>query len=198
MLKIHHLRIGRSIFTVWLLEELGLDYELISYSRLETFRAPPELKNVHPLGKSPVIEDDGIIVAESGAIATYLATVYGAKGLVPDAADKAAFARYQHFLHFAEGTLVGPFMMMMVGGTSEQVQGFAQPEIVANLTYLQNELGAQDYIMGDFTLADVGLVCVLGMINQTGVLAGFPALAEYLERCQARPAFARALEKGIE
>lgn len=200
MLKLHHLRIGRSIFTLWLMEELELEYELEIYQRMDTFRAPPELKKAHPLGKSPVLQDGDIIVSESGAIATYLTTLYGqGKGLAPDASDKAAFARYQSFLHFAEGTLVGPFMMMMVGAGVDQVKGFAEPEIAANLAYLSDELGDKDYIMGDnFSAADVGLVCVLGMASNMGNGFGHANLDAYLARCMARPAFARAKEKGVE
>ncbi|MGB0920246.1 MAG: glutathione S-transferase family protein [Alphaproteobacteria bacterium] len=200
MLKLHHLRIGRSIFTLWLMEELELDYELEIYQRTETFRAPPELKKAHPLGKSPVLQDGDIIVSESGAIATYLTTLYGQdKGLAPDPSDKAAFARFQSFLHFAEGTLVGPFMMMMVGAGVDQVKGFAEPEIAANLAYLADELGEKDYIMGDnFSAADVGLVCVLGMASNMGNGFGHANLDAYLARCMARSAFARAKEKGVE
>ncbi|MEN8721979.1 MAG: glutathione S-transferase family protein [Alphaproteobacteria bacterium] len=198
MIKLHHLQIGRSIFTLWLLEELGIDYDVEIYQRLETFRAPPELKKVHPLGKSPVIEDDGIVVAESGAIATYLLSTYGQdSNLAPAPSDKAAFARYQSFLHFAEGTLVGPFMMTMVGGGAEQITNFAAPEIAANCAYLADELAGKDYIMGNqFSAADVGLVCVLSMANNMGALPDNKVLQDYIARCTARPAFASAMEKG--
>lgn len=199
MITLHHLQIGRSIFTLWLLEELGIDYDIKTYQRMETFRAPPELKDAHPLGKSPVIEDDGQIIFESGAIATYLIENYGKdSGLAPAPSDRTAWARYQSFLHFAEGTLVGPFMMMMIsGGTAEQVTGFAQPEIEANCAYLAGELAGKDYILGDqFSAADVGLTCVLSMANNMGALPDLPVLKDYIARCTSRPAFASALEKG--
>lgn len=198
MVTLHHLQIGRSIFTLWLLEELGIDYDIKIYQRMENFRAPPELKDAHPLGKSPVIEDDGQIIFESGAIASYLIETYGKDiGLAPAPSDKKTWARYQSFLHFAEGSLVGPFMMMMVSGGQDPVAGFAKPEIEANCAYLANELEGKDYILGDqFSAADVGLVCVLSMANNMGALPDNAVLKAYIERCTSRPAFAQAMEKG--
>jgi len=198
MVTLHHLQIGRSLFTLWLLEELGIDYDIKIYQRMENFRAPPELKDVHPLGKSPVIEDDGQVIFESGAIATYLLNQYGKDStLAPVPSDQKTWARYQSFLHFAEGSLVGPFMMMMVSGGQDPVAGFAKAEINANCAYLAGELDGKDYIMGDnFSAADVGLVCVLSMANNMGALPENPTLKAYIERCVSRPAFASALEKG--
>ncbi len=198
MITLHHLQIGRSLFTLWLLEELGIDYDIKIYQRMENFRAPPALKDAHPLGKSPVIEDDGKVVFESAAIASYLIEHYGKDGgLAPAPSDKALWARYQSFLHFAEGSLVGPFMMMMIGGAAEQVAAFAQPEIEANCAYLADELAGKDYILGDqFSAADVGLVCVLSMANNMGALPDNQVLTDYVHRCVSRPAFASALEKG--
>ena len=110
MLTIHHLRIGRSIFTVWLLEELELDYDLVEYHRNpETMRAPPELKDIHPLGKSPVIVDDGLVLSESGAITAYLLEKYDSQGkFTPPRSDLAAWGRYTQWLHYPEGSVLCP------------------------------------------------------------------------------------------
>ena len=135
MLTIHHLRIGRSLFTVWLLEELGLEYDLVEYTRdPETMRAPPELKNVHPLGKSPVIDDDGLVLSESGAIATYLLEKHDSQNrFSPPRSDLRAWAEYNQWLHYAEGSVFTPLMMkllsMRAGGTVEMLDAFADPEV---------------------------------------------------------------------
>ena len=206
MIKLHHLKIGRSIFTLWLLEELGIDYELEIYHRdANTFRAPPELTGPHPLGKSPVIEDDGFVLAESGAIAAYLIDTYGKdSGLAPDRSDKTAYANYLHWLHYPEGSGVMPFMMLMVGGNpasgdgGEALKTFALPEAEKQIRYIASALDGQDYIMGDeLSGADIGLACVCAMGSNMGFIDN-PVIAAYVARCMGRPAFARALEKEAD
>lgn len=210
MILLHHLRVGRSIFTVWLLEELGADYEMKIYNRLETGRAPPELKAAHPLGKSPVIEADmgaeRVTLAESGAIAAYLVeTLDKANTFSPPRSDEAAYAKWLQWLHYPEGSAFLPLMLqyiqiMMNGGTPPQpdaITAFSQGEIDLHLAYIKDALGGHDYILGSaFQAPDVGLAFILQMAEGLGKLTAYPALQSYLDRCRARPAFAAAMEKA--
>ena len=205
MLTIHHLRIGRSIFCVWLLEELELEYELVSYSRNpETMRAPPELKDIHPLGKSPVIDDDGLVLSESGAITAYLLEKHDQDNrFSPPRTDLKAWAEYTQWLHYAEGSVFTPLMLKMLSLRSGEPQplldGFGDPEIALHFNHISNKLGDNPFILGDeFSGADFGISYMVGMAQALGQLEPYPRLAAYLERNQARPAFQRALERGIE
>jgi glutathione S-transferase len=205
MLTIHHLRIGRSIFAVWLLEELELEYELKEYLRdPETMRAPPELKQIHPLGKSPVIDDDGLVLSESGAITAYLLEKHDQAGkFSPPRSDLRAWAEYTQWLHYPEGSVFTPLMMKMLSLRSGEPQplldGFGDPEIALHFGHITNKLGDNEFILGDsFSGADFGVSYMVGMAQALGQLEPYPALAAYLQRNQARPAFQRALERGIE
>ena len=205
MLTIHHLRIGRSLFTVWLLEELELEYDLVEYRRdPETMRAPPELKNVHPLGKSPVIDDDGLVLSESGAIATYLLEKHDSQNrFSPPRSDLRAWAEYNQWLHYAEGSVFTPLMMkllsMRAGGTVEMLDAFADPEVELHFSHIANKLGDNDYILGSsLSGADFGIGYMVNMANMLGLLAPYPTLVEYVERIRARPAFQRAVSRAVE
>ena len=205
MLTIHHLRIGRSLFTVWLLEELELEYDLVEYRRdPETMRAPPELKNVHPLGKSPVIDDDGLVLSESGAIATYLLEKHDSQNrFSPPRCDLRAWAEYNQWLHYAEGSVFTPLMMkllsMRAGGTVEMLDAFADPEVELHFSHIANKLGDNDYILGSsLSGADFGIGYMANMANMLGLLAPYPTLVEYVERIRARPAFQRAVSRAVE
>jgi glutathione S-transferase len=205
MLTIHHLRIGRSIFTVWLLEELELEYELKEYLRdPETMRAPPELKQIHPLGKSPVIDDDGLVLSESGAITAYLLEKHDQAGkFSPPRSDLRAWAEYTQWLHYPEGSVFTPLMMKMLSLRSGEPQplldGFGDPQIALHFGHITNKLGDNEFILGDsFSGADFGVSYMVGMAQALGQLEPYPALAAYLQRNQARPAFQRALERGVE
>jgi glutathione S-transferase len=205
MLTIHHLRIGRSIFAVWLLEELELEYELKEYLRdPETMRAPPELKQIHPLGKSPVIDDDGLVLSESGAITAYLLEKHDQAGkFSPPRSDLRAWAEYTQWLHYPEGSVFTPLMMKMLSLRSGEPQplldGFGDPEIALHFGHITNKLGDNEFILGDsFSGADFGVSYMVGMAQALGQLEPYPALAAYLQRNQGRPAFQRALERGIE
>jgi glutathione S-transferase len=205
MLTIHHLRIGRSIFAVWLLEELELEYELKEYLRdPETMRAPPELKEIYPLGKSPVIDDDGLVLSESGAITTYLLEKHDKAGkFSPPRSDLRAWAEYVQWLHYAEGSVFTPLMMKMMSLRSGEPQplldGFSDPEIALHFGHITNKLGDNEFILGDsFSGADFGISYMVGMAQALGQLEPYPTLAAYLQRNQARPAFQRAVERGIE
>lgn len=201
MIKVHHLRIGRSIFTVWLLEELGAPYELEIYIRNEMGRAPPELKNAHPLGKSPVIEDDGFTLAESGAISLYLLEKFDPENkLGPPTGDPKAHAEWMQWLMYSEASAFAPLLIKLLLSRTEEkppvFDMFSSGEVALQLGYLEARLSDRDYVMGDtFQAADIGITYIAQMAERLGELGPYPKLAAYLARNTARPAFQRALEK---
>ena len=156
MITVHYLKVGRPLFTVWLLEELGLDYELNVFLRHpKTMRAPDELKQIHPLGKSPVIEDGDLKLAESGAITSYLIDTYDQPGnLSPDCSDVAARAQYSQWLHYSEGSAFTPLLLsllvMRAGEPSPKlISHFAQSEVTLHLDYISGFLGDKPFLLGD-------------------------------------------------
>lgn len=216
MIVVHHLNNSRSQRILWLLEELGLEYEIRHYQRdPKTMLAPPELKAVHPLGKSPVISDGDTVVAESGAIIEYLVERYGAGRFVP-AAGTPARLRYTHFLHYAEGSAMPPLLLKLVfdkiehsplpffvkpiaRGIAQKVKGsFVLPQIALHLNYLEGELAQRPWFTGEeFTAADIALSFPLEAAAARGGLdAKYPRLSDFLKRIHARPAYQRALERG--
>jgi len=201
MIKIHHLNNSRSQRILWQLEEMGLDYEIVPYARdLETKLAPESLKDVHPLGKSPVMEDGAVKIAESGAIVEYLIRTYG-KGAYAPPADSADYNRYVEWLHYAEGSAMLPLLLMLyvsrLGDAGAPLHPRIQSEIVNHLSYLAQGLGDKTFFMGDdVTGADFQIIFVLEAANVRGGLSHFPNLAAYVERVQARDAYKRALERG--
>ncbi len=197
-MKVHHLNNSRSQRILWLLEELGLDYEIVPYTRDATTNlAPPELEAVHPLGKSPVFEDDDIKIAESGAIVEYLVDKYGAALKPKSEADKVA---HSEWLHYAEGSAMLPLMMnlylMRLGEAGAPLHERVASEIDNNLAYIARALGDQDYLLGEFTGADLQISFVMEVARAFGKLTNYPTLAAYIARLQARPAFKRSIEKG--
>ncbi len=205
MIKLHHLRIGRSIFTVWLLEELGLDYELEVYLRdPETFRAPPELKQVHPLGKSPVIEDGDLVLSESGAINSYMIEKYDTDHkLASPRSDSKAWAKYTQWLHYPEGSAFAPLLIKMLslraGGDTGLLGAFADGEVPLQLGYISDELGDKPFFMGDtFSGVDFGIAYIASMAQRLGQLEPYPNLDAYLSRMMARPAYRAAIERAVE
>ena len=216
MIVVHHLNNSRSKRVLWLLEELGLDYEIVRYQRdPKTMLAPPELRAVHPLGKSPVITDDGVVVAESGAIVEYLVETYGGGRLVPPAGT-AERRRWTYFLHYAEGSAMAPLLMKLVfdrvetgpapffvkpiaRGIAQRVKGsYIQPQIDTHLNYLESELDKSPWFAGaEFSAADIQMSFPLEAAAARGGLdASRPKLTDFLRRIHARPAFQRALERG--
>lgn len=216
MIVVHHLNNSRSQRILWLLEELGLDYEIRKYQRdPKTMLAPAELKAVHPLGKSPVITDGDIVVAESGAIVEYLVERYGHGKLVPPAGTPDKL-RYTYMLHFAEGTAMPPLLMKLVFDrietermpffvkpvakaiSSKVKQMFIMPNLRNNLAFLEAELNKSAWFAGDeFTAADVQISFVLeAAASRAGLDARYPNLMAWLARIHARPAYQRALERG--
>ena len=206
MILMHHLRVGRPIFTVWLMEELGLDYELKIYDRNpETRRAPPELKQAHPLGKSPVIEDGDLKLAESGAITSYLIDTYDTDGkLAPPRSDVRARATYGQWLHYAEGSAFAPLLLKLLLLAEQDpkppvISGFADGEVPLQLTYTQDFLGDKPFLMGDRLQGpDFGMGYIVQLAQRVGALDGYPALESYLGRLTGRPAFQRAKERAGE
>ena len=216
MITVHHLNNSRSQRVLWLLEELGLPYEIKHYQRDKaTMLAPDSLRQVHPLGKSPVITDGDVTVAESGAIVEYLVERYGGGRLVP-AANTPERLRYRYWLHFAEGSAMPPLLMKLVfdkiaaspmpffvkpiaRGISAKVLGtFVEPNLKRQLDFMEAELTKSPWFAGaEFSAADVQMSFPLEAAQARGGLdMRYPKLQAWLQRIHARPAYARALERG--
>jgi glutathione S-transferase len=201
MITVHHLNESRSQRILWLLEELEAPYEIKSYTRDATTNlAPPELMAVHPLGKSPVIADGDLVIAESGAAVDYLMRRYGGGKLSPPA-DAASYEKHQEWLHYAEGSAMLPLMMqlyiMRLGDAAEPLQPRIDSEIATHLGYVEQSLAGRDYLMGpDLTAADVQMSFVGEVGRAFGRLADKPNMAAWVERLHARPAYKRAIERG--
>jgi glutathione S-transferase len=198
---VHHLENSRSQRILWMLEELELPYEVKRYERNpKTMLAPPELKRVHPLGKSPVIEDGETVVAETGAIVEYL--VEKADGALGPPPHRQAILRYRQFLHYAEGSLMPPLLVMLVIGRMGILGRPARPRIQAmidqHLDYLENELTGRDWFACDeMTAADVMMSFPLEASRQrAGLDSRRPNLIAWLNRIHDRPAYRAALKRG--
>jgi glutathione S-transferase len=216
MVVVHHLNNSRSQRVLWLLEELGVPYDVRRYERdPKTLLAPPELRQVHPLGKSPVITDGALTLAESGAILEYLVDRYGSERFAP-APGSPERVRYTYWMHYAEGSLMPPLLLKLVfdrlekarmpmlvkpvaRGIARQVRGtFVQPQIDRHLDYLEGELQERDWFAGRaFSAADVQMSFPLEAAQARGGLdATRPRLLDFLARIHARPAYKRALAQG--
>ncbi len=199
MVKLHHLNQSRSKRIIWALEELAVPYEVIPYQRDTTSMfAPPELKRIHPLGKSPVIEDGDLVIAESGAILEYLAEKYGG-GKLAIAPGAPGREQYLHWLHFAEGSAMFPLLLRLFvqfEGQETRVLGpYAQQQLAAILTYMDAALADKQYLVGGrFTAADILNSYVLEMSAPANGLAPFTRLRPYLARIASRPAAKKADE----
>jgi glutathione S-transferase len=200
MILVHHLENSRSQRILWLLEELGLLYEVRRYERNpKTMLAPPELRRVHPLGKSPVIEDEGRVIAETGAIVDYLIEKTGALGAPPDPDDRL---RYRFFLHYAEGSMMPPLLAMLVvrrlGLLGRPARKPLQKMFDRHLDWLESELASRPWFAGDaLTAADVMMSFPLEAArHRAGLDETRPHLIAWLERIHARPAYRAALRRG--
>lgn len=198
---VHHLENSRSQRVLWLLEELGLPYEVKRYQRNKaTMLAPPELRRVHPLGKSPVIEHGGNVIAETGAIVEYLVELGDGRLGMPGHREDAL--RYRQFLHYAEGSLMPPLFTKLVLSRvplfGKMAQKKFQPMVDVHLDYVENELAARPWIAGpDFTAADVMMSFPLeAAVSRANATEGRPHIAAWLERIHARPAYQAALAAG--
>jgi glutathione S-transferase len=201
MILVHHLENSRSQRVLWLLEELGFDYAVRRYARNPgTMLAPPALRAVHPLGKSPVIEDEGRTIAETGAIVDHLVAKAGGRLGAP--ADCDGLLRYRHFLHYAEGSLMPPLLVMLVlrrlGLLGRPARPTVQRMIDAHLDWLESELAGRPWFAGDdFSAADVMMSFPLEAArHRAGLDARRPNLCGWLKRIHARPAYRAALAKG--
>jgi glutathione S-transferase len=215
MITLHHLNNSRSQRVLWLLEELGVPYRIQHYQRdPKTMLAPPELTKVHPLGKSPVITDGELTLAESGAILEYLVDRYGAGRFRPPVGTPEAL-RCTYWMHFAEGTAMPPLLMKLVFDTIEKkspllvrpiAAGIAAkvkavavtPNLQRHLAFMEAELGKSTWFAGeDFTVADIQMSFpVEASAARAGLGAQYPRLQAYLQRIHARPAYKKALEQG--
>jgi glutathione S-transferase len=201
MITVHHLNNSRSQRVLWLLEELEVPYTVKRYERdRTTMLAPPELKQVHPLGKSPVIEDGGRVYAESGAIVEYLAETYGGR-LVPKERD--ARERYRYWMHFAEGSMMTPLLLKLyagrVGEAGAPLAERADGQLALLLGFVEADLGEAPFFAGAaLSAADVQMSFPLEAAAARGGLnaKSYPRLSAFLDRIHARPAYQRALERG--
>ncbi|MEY8876321.1 MAG: glutathione S-transferase family protein [Leptothrix sp. (in: b-proteobacteria)] len=217
MITVHHLNDSRSQRVLWLLEELGLPYEVRRYQRdAKTLLAPPELLAVHPLGKSPVIGDGDLVIAETGAIVEYLLEAHGAGRLIPPAGT-AERRRFTYWLHFAEGSAMPPLLLKLIFGrilsapmpffakpiakaiAHHVLAGFVDPNLRNQLAFMESELATRDWFAGDaFSAADVMMSFPLEAAAHRAGLnpTDHPQLVDFLARIHARPAYGRALERG--
>ena len=215
MITVHHLNNSRSQRILWLLEELGLEYEIKPYQRdPKTMLAPPALHAVHPLGKSPVVTDGELTLAESGAIIEHLSDRYGAGRLAP-AFGSQERVRYLYWLHFAEGSAQPPLLLKLLFDrvksgapvlvrpvaraiADKALNSFVLPNIERNLNFMEGELGKTDWFAGNaFTSADIQMSFPLEAARMRGGLdEKRPRLMGWLERIHARPAYRKAIERG--
>ena len=215
MLTVHHLNNSRSQRVLWMLEELGVPYEIARYERnAKTMLAPPSLVKVHPLGKSPVVTDGKATLAESGAILEYLVETYGEGKFSPEAGTPS-FLRYRYWLHYAEGSLATPLLLQLVfdqierkapfivrpvaKAISTQVKGMlVTPNLKRHFDYLEGELTEHGpwFAGRSFSAADVQMSFGIEAADARGLLRNRPKLADWLRRIHDRPAYQRALEQG--
>jgi glutathione S-transferase len=217
MITLHHLNNSRSQRILWLLEELGLEYQIVRYQRdPQTLLAPPQLKRVHPLGKSPVITDGGETLAESGAIIEYLVDTYG-KGRLRPPVGTPERRRYSYWLHYAEGSAMPPLLMKLVFQRLPQgpvpvllrplvrtisaraQQRFIDPQLRTHIAYWEEELGRAPWFAGDeFTAADIQMSFPLEAAASRSGVPLADKVRNFLERIHERPAYQRALTAGGE
>lgn len=216
MITVHHLNNSRSQRVLWMLEELDVPYEIKRYERdPETMLAPASLKQVHPLGKSPVITDGELVVAESGAIIEYLAHTYGKDDLLPEAGGQA-WLDYTYWLHYAEGSLMPPLVMRLVfqkvktspmpffakpiakGIADKTTEVFIGPMIKSHLDFVEAHLAKNTWFLGDkLSAADIQMSFPLEASVARGIVGEQrPNINAWVKRAHARPAYQRALEKG--
>ena len=217
MITVHHLENSRSQRVLWLLEELGLPYDIVLYKRdPESLLAPPSLRAIHPLGKSPVIVDGGTTVAESGAIVEYLVDKYGQDSRLKPPVGSPERLRYTYWLHYAEGSLMPPLLLSLifsrlpkapmpffikpiVRGIADKVRsGYVAPQIALHLDYMEAELGKFAWFAGAaFSAADIQMSFPIEAAAMRGGLGEKrPKLADWLQHIHARPAYQHALAKG--
>ena len=197
MLIVHHLANSRSQRILWMLEELGAEYEVVRYEREPSLLAPASLRSVHPLGKSPVIVDNGLVVAESGAIVDYLSEQFGS--LRPSGSAERRRASY--WTHFAEGSAMPPLVLGLyisrLGDTGAPLRSRVRRQVNDMLNHVEAELGNGAYLAGgELSTADIMMSYPLDAASARNDMSGYPGIIAYLLRIHARPAYAAALERG--
>ncbi|PZO36181.1 MAG: glutathione S-transferase [Pseudanabaena frigida] len=216
MITVHHLNNSRSQRVLWLLEELELPYEIKRYERdPKTMLAPASLREVHPLGKSPVITDGKLTLAESGAIIEYLVGHYG-NGRLRPALGTPEHLRYTYWLHYAEGSAMPPLLLKLIFDQIEKSpmlffvrpiarsianrvkSSFIEPQIAQHLDYMEAEIGKSTWFAGnEFTAADIQISFPLeAAVARAGLNSSRPNLMAFLNRIHSRPAYKKALERG--
>ncbi|WP_404415755.1 glutathione S-transferase [Marinospirillum sp.] len=216
MLTLHHLEKSRSHRIVWLLELLELDYTIKTYQRdPKTLLAPAELKQVHPLGKSPILSDDELVVAESGAIIEYLLQRYGQGRLQPAAKDIHSWVNYRYWLHYAEGSLMPLLLMKLVftqipkqpmpffvkpvakGISGKVMQRLVDPNLTTHLAFLEQQLEGKTWLLGDWlSAADVQMSFPMQALAARSDLTEYPRIAAYVQRIEEEPAWQRVVSKA--
>jgi glutathione S-transferase len=200
MIKVHHLNRSRSLRILWLLEELGVDYEVIRYERnAKTNLAPPELLTVHPLGKSPVVEIDGQMVSESATIVEVLCALYGPH-LIPDAGSPEHW-HHLELMHFAEGSVMTPILLNlyvgMLGDAGAPLHPRIQNELTNHFDYMESVLRPSGhFVLDDLSAADIMLSFPASIVGRLGRSSEYPGLTSFAQMIEARPAYVRALEAG--
>ena len=200
MIKLHHLNRSRSLRILWLLEELGLDYDVIRYERdKKTNLAPPELLALHPLGKSPVIEMDGRLISESAAIVEAISAKHG-QHLIP-ANDHEAYITHMELMHFAEGSVMTPILLNLytskLGSAAARLQPRIQSELSNHFTYMEKTLRPSGHwVIDELSAVDIMLSFPATIVLRYGMVEQFPRIVAFVEWMQQRPAFQAAIAKG--
>ncbi|WP_019614755.1 glutathione S-transferase family protein [Psychromonas ossibalaenae] len=197
MIKLHHLNKSRSKRIIWLLEELNVKYEVAAYQRdPATFLAPPELKSVHPLGKSPILEDDGMIIAESGAITEYLIDKY-ADGLFAPQRGTKEYVEYSQWMHFAESSAILPLLLKIFvekdGAETNFLAGYADMETAKVLRFFDDSLEGRRYLVADqLSGADIMMSFIVELVKNNGEFDKYKNIAVYAQQLASHPAFIQA------
>lgn len=205
MIRVHHLNISRSLRVIWLLEEMGAPYEVVRHRRdKKTMRAPLALRNLHPLGKLPLVEVDGKVLAETGLIIEYL-LAHHAPHLAPAPTDADAHWRYRYWMHYAEGSLMPQLLLKLIAGKmgilALPIRGMVNEQVKLHLDYVEKEAARSPWLAGsEFTAADIMMSFPLEVaVMRAGVTAeSHPNIMRILSALQARPAYQRAVAQAAD
>lgn len=212
MITLHYLQCSRSFRILWALEELGVDYQVEFYQRSASYAAPEILKNIHPLGKAPILVDDGDVIVESAVILDYLQQQYDLQQFKPQQAKEQR--QYDYWMHYAEGSLMPLLVMTLVmNNVSKHVPwvirpiaekitdgvkgGFIRPRVKEHILYLEQYLSEHDYFAGEFSFADIQMAFPL-IALQKRLHGKYPNIQGFVQRIQERTAFQRAEQKSLE
>ncbi|MFM2588124.1 glutathione S-transferase family protein [Vibrio sp. TBV020] len=203
MITLHHLNQSRSKRIIWLLEELDVEYNIVPYKRDSvTFLAPPELKSVHPLGKSPVIEDEGRVITESGAITDYLITKFAAERLAPSR-DSEEYVEYIQWLHFAESSAALPLLLKIFvakdGAPTNFLADYAEVELDKVMSYVDQSLQGKRYFVADkLTGADIMMSFIVEALNNFGLMERYPNIDQYAKQLASHSSWQKAEQLEVQ